>query len=224
MNSKADDVAEQGSPFQRGSQCVGHDRALTHQSEQAHPGWHVENGDHIQGITDTPRRSRLPVSQQLSPKRTQFPIDVSIAAPHIAERCDELLGDEHADVLVQHPPSHFEGRRGIVVHEKRAGAADCSVRPWRRRCAHRARASGQGDARDRGCRRQRPHTDTSCGVNDRDCIEHPAMRTFARNASSRFRSTGARCGSSSDISIDRPGCTRGADGCEAAPSSRARGR
>ena len=50
MNSNAVALTAPVSTLEDGSQRRRQYRALTDQPEQADPGWHVENGDHIEGI------------------------------------------------------------------------------------------------------------------------------------------------------------------------------
>ena len=48
------------------------------------------------------------------------------------KRVEKLLGHEHADVLMEHGPSHFEGRHQVVVDQKRAGHRHVEVGLGRR--------------------------------------------------------------------------------------------
>ena len=106
-------------PIEDRGQRGRNDRALAEQAAQARPGRRIENGDHLERLRDAPRRSRGALARELAAQAIQIAVHVVVDRAQAGERCDQGIGDEEADRVVQQAPAGFEFGNQVVLDEER---------------------------------------------------------------------------------------------------------
>ena len=146
MNSKAVALTARVVPLEDRRHRRWHHRTFVQQSEHAGPGWHIEHREHVESVARAPRGARVTLPHELAPQGVESALDLGIDRLESRQGHDEVRSHEHAHVLMQYGPAHFEGHHEIVIDKKSVGHRRAvvgrrgrilrlSVRPARGQCS-----------------------------------------------------------------------------------------